>query len=98
MSIAVSSSGDVLIHDSRYNNADDFNAMLAASPVELIYKLATPIEIQLTPHIISAVEPEQTNTLYGDGSIEVEYVKPLHVSIEERVAAAVAAAMNTEGV
>ena len=63
----------------------------------IAYKLATPIEIQLTPHIISAAEPEQTNTLYGDGRIDVEYVKPLHVSIEERVAAAVAAAMNTEG-
>jgi hypothetical protein len=70
----------------------------AGTPVQIVYKLATPIEIQLTPHIISAAEPEQTNTLYGDGRIDVEYVKPLHVSIEERVAAAVAAAMNTEGV
>lgn len=64
----------------------------AGTPVQITYKLATPIEIQLTPHIISAADPEQTNTLYGDGSIEVEYVKPLHVSIEERVAAALAAA------
>lgn len=58
----------------------------------IAYKLATPVEIQLAPHIISAADPEQTNTLYGDGRIEAEYVKPLHVSIEERVAAAVAAA------
>lgn len=64
----------------------------AGTPVQAAWKLATPIEIQLTPHIISAVDPEQTNALYGDGSIEVEYVKPLHVSIEERVAAALAAA------
>lgn len=64
----------------------------AGTPVQVCWKLAQPIEIQLTPHIISAVEPEQNNTLYGDGSIEVEYVKPLHVSIEERVAAALAAA------
>lgn len=85
-----------------YETADAFKAFLAAqhaagTPVQIAYKLATPIEIQLTPHIISAADPEQTNTLYGDGSIDVEYVKPLHVSIEERVAAAVAAAMNTEG-
>ena len=76
---------------------DGFKAYLAAqhaagTPVQFVWKLATPIEIQLTPHIISAADPEQTNTLYGDGSIEVEYVKPLHVSIEERVAAALAAA------
>ena len=38
-------------------------------------------------HIITAADPEQVNTLYGDGRIEAEYVKPLHVSIEERVAA-----------
>ena len=66
----------------------------AGTPVQLAYTLATPIEIQLTPQIISAADPEQTNTLYGDGSIEAEYVKPLHVSIGERVAAAVAAAMQ----
>lgn len=76
---------------------DEANAWLAAqnaagTPVQIAYKLANPIEIQLTPHIISAVDPEQTNTLYGDGRIEAEYVKPLHVSIEERVAAALAAA------
>ena len=79
------------------NTSESVNAWLSAqdaagTPVQITYKLATPIEIQLTPHIISAVDPEQTNTLYGDGSIEVEYVKPLHVSIEERVAAALAAA------
>ena len=68
----------------------------AGTPVQVMWKLATPIEIQLTPHIISAVELEQNNTLYGDGTIEVEYVKPLHVSIEERVAAALAAAAQTE--
>lgn len=59
----------------------------------IVYKLATPVEIgPFTPHIISAADPEQTNTLYGDGRIDAEYVKPLHVSIEERVAAALAAA------
>lgn len=84
----------ILINDARFVNGDvaAFRAELAASPVQVAYKLATPIEIQLTPHIISAADPEQTNTLYGDDSIEVEYVKPLHVSIEERVAAALAAA------
>lgn len=80
-------------------NADLVKAYLDANEVWIAWKLATPIEIgPLTPHIISTADPEQNNTLYGDGNIEVEYVKPLHVSIEERVAAAVAAAMNAEGV
>ena len=74
-----------------FTTIDEFKAWLAAQNPRIVYKLATPIEIQLPPTIISAADPEQTNTLYGDGSIEVEYVKPLHVSIEERVAAALAA-------
>lgn len=86
------------IHDAlNATDLDTWTAFVTAqkaagTPVQAAWKLATPIEIQLTPHIISAVEPEQNNTLYGDGTIEVEYVKPLHVSIEERVAAALAAA------
>ena len=68
------------------SSVDEWKAFLAAqnaagTPVQIAYKLASPIEIQLASHIISAADPEQTNTLYGDGSIEVEYVKPLHVSI-----------------
>lgn len=70
------------------STVDEWNAYLSAqkvagTPVQIAYKLANPIEIQLTPHIITAADPEQTNTLYGDGRIDVEYVKPLHVSIEE---------------
>lgn len=97
--ICVMDSGSLLIraYTDKYTNAADFKAATTGQMV--VWELATPIEIgPFTPHIISAAEPEQTNTLYGDGSIEVEYVKPLHVSIEERVAAALAAAMNTEGV
>lgn len=78
------------LKETRYKSVDELLA--GNGDMKIAYKLATPIEIQLTPHIISAADPEQTNTLYGDGSIEVEYVKPLHVSIEERVAAALAAA------
>ena len=89
--------GNVYIRDDRFNTYEEAAAYFAAqiavgTPVQVCWKLAQPIEIQLTPHILTAVEPEQNNTLYGDGTIEVEYVKPLHVSIEERVAAALAAA------
>ena len=87
----------VEFRNTGFADVTEWKAFLAAqkaagTPVQVCWKLVTPIEIQLTPQIISAVEPEQNNTLYGDGSIEVEYVKPLHVSIEERVAAALAAA------
>lgn len=81
--------------------ADELKAEIAAqnaagTPVQIVYKLAKPVEIQLTPHVISAADPEQTNTLYGDGTIETTYVKPLHVSIEERVAAIASAMLMKE--
>lgn len=95
---ATSSSGIIYLNLGVQTGAYGFNQYVAENDVRIAYELAEPIEIQLTPHTITAADPEQTNTLYGDGRIDVEYVKPLHVSIEERVAAAVAAAMNAEGV
>jgi hypothetical protein len=76
------------IYGSGFTNLDDWRTYMAeqkaaGTPVQVVYRLATPIEIQLTPTIITAVEPEQNNTLYGDGSIEVEYIKPLLESIRE---------------
>lgn len=89
---ATSSSGIIYLNLGVQTGAYGFNQYVAENDVRIAYEPAEPIEIQLTPHIITAADPEQTNTLYGDGRIDVEYVKPLHVSIEERVAAALAAA------
>ena len=73
---------------------DDFKAWLAEAKPQIAYKIAKPVETQFAPAIITATEPEQENTLSGDGVISVDYVKPLHVSIDERVAAAMAAMTN----
>ena len=64
MTIANNGSGNALIHDSRFDNAADFNAELAERPVNAICKLAEPQEIQLTPQLIRALKG--TNTLYTD--------------------------------
>ena len=66
----------------------------AGTPLQVAYPVLEPVEIQFEPTILIATDPEQENTLSGDGIISVDYVKPLHVSIEERVAAAVAAMTN----
>lgn len=76
------------VYNSGFTSLKDWQTYLAAqkaagTPVQVVYRLATPIEIQLTPAIITAVEPVQNNTLYGDGVIEVEYIKPLLESIKE---------------
>lgn len=60
------------IHDAlNATDLDTWTAFVTAqkaagTPVQVAYKLATPIEIQLTPTQIS--ELEGINTLYGDGS------------------------------
>lgn len=55
---------------------------------QVVYRLAQPVETEFTPQLFTAADPEQENSFSGDGTIEVEYVKPLHVSIDERIAAA----------
>lgn len=72
---------------------DEFKAYLTAqaaagTPVQILYTLAEPVEIAFTPFVISAPDPEQEITLSGDGRIEATYVKPLRVTIDERIAAA----------
>lgn len=52
------------LKDTRYKSVDELLA--GNGDMKIAYKLATPIEIQLTPTQIS--ELEGINTLYGDGS------------------------------
>ena len=59
---------------SAFDSLDTFKAYLAAqkaagTPVQIVYKLATPVEIQLEPHEINALQG--VNTLYGDGEITI---------------------------
>lgn len=80
--------GVMRFYGTGFTTLDDWQTYLAeqkaaGTPVQVVYRLAEPIEIQLTPTIITAVEPVQNNTLYGDGVIEVEYIKPLLESIKE---------------
>ena len=67
---------------------DEANAWLVAqnaagTPVQFAYKLATPIEIQLAPNVITAVEDGGVNHIYGDADLTVEWVKTLETSLTE---------------
>lgn len=53
-----------------------FKAMLAENPMQIVYKVATPTTIQLTPHEIEALRG--VNTLYGDGSLNVSGSKDVY--------------------
>lgn len=76
--------GGLDIIDSRFTSADSFKSNLTQNPVRIIYKLKTPIEIQLAPNVITAVEDGGVNHIYGDADLTVEWVKPLSESIKER--------------
>lgn len=61
----------------------------AGTPVQIVYKLATPITIQLTPQEIKQLQG--MNTLYGDGSISMTGRADKALALEARIAALEAA-------
>ena len=58
--------------DMTLTTAAAVNAYLAANPVQLVYELAEPIEIQLTPQQISTLAGENNVWSNGD-SVEITY-------------------------
>ena len=62
--------GEVFIRDDRYTDATAFKT--AMNGVQLVYELATPTEIQLTPTQVKTLLGN--NNIWSDsGSVEVEY-------------------------
>lgn len=68
-SIGMNSDGELIIHDERFADVDSFRADIVANGMTVVYELATPQTIQLTPQEIAALEG--LNTLYGDGTLNV---------------------------
>lgn len=65
-----SNNPNVFVRDDAHESAEAYKAWLAAqhaagTPVQIAYKLATPVEIQLEPIQIQSLQG--TNTIYGDG-------------------------------
>jgi hypothetical protein len=67
--ISLSTNKYVNLIDSRYSSIAEFKT--AMSGVQLVYELAEPIEIQLTPQEIRTLKGE--NNVWGDGDIELTY-------------------------
>lgn len=69
---------DICVYDDAKAtlSADEWKAWLAGNPLQVVYKLATPTTIQLTAHEIEALQG--TNTLYGDGSLNVSGSKDVY--------------------
>lgn len=78
--ISCGSDNRVDIIDSTYSDADSFKT--AKGNVEIVYKLAAPIEIQLAPVTISAISG-QTNNVWSDaGDVDVTYAADIKAYID----------------
>lgn len=78
-----SSAKQVYIKDSRYTTASDFKT--AMNGVQLVYELATPTEIQLTPTEVKTLLG--SNNIWADaGTVEVEYRADTTLAYNELVA------------
>lgn len=78
-----------MVTDERFSDAATFKT--AMNGVQLVYELATPITIDLTPLEISVLTG-QTNNIWADsGNVSVEYAADLKTYINNKIAAAVAA-------
>lgn len=95
LGFCIRSGGDMGIRiGTASDTIDTIRAALQANPLRILIPLAEVAQESYSPTLIRAADPEQSNTITGDGTITTQYVKPLHVSIEERVAAAIAAMNN----
>lgn len=69
----------------------DFRAQLAANPLQVVYRLSTPIEIQFAPVTISTISGQTNNVWANTGDVSVEFAADLKHYIDSKIAAAVAA-------
>ena len=91
-SIGATNIGSVLVHDSRYPDADTYKA--AVSGVQLIYELATPITYQLTAPEIRTLLGQ--NNIWADtGDVSVDYCADTKLYIDNKITQAIAAALNS---
>jgi hypothetical protein len=73
------------IRDDRFSSASDFAANLANDNVRLVKRLATPIEVSLTPEEITTLAG--VNNVWADtGDIEVEFKMSIKDYIDSKLA------------
>ena len=61
-----------IIYDSSFSDITAFNTYIASHPIQLVYELATPLTIQLTPTQVKSLLG--VNNVWADtGETEVEY-------------------------
>lgn len=86
--IAVATTGYIYIRDEAYSDAAAWKTAMGSQTI--IYPLATPFELTLTPEQISTLHG--TNNVWSDaGDVTVDFAADLKTYIDNKIAAAVAA-------
>lgn len=71
-SIAVTTTGSMFIFDTDYTDATALKTFLQTNNVQLVYALATPITIQLSPTQVRSLAGDN-NIFSNTGDVDVEY-------------------------
>jgi hypothetical protein len=64
-------------------SASDFKAWLSSHPINVVYELATPIELTLTPAQLSLLQG--TNILTADGTINLTYLGSMASNVQSEI-------------
>lgn len=77
ISVYTSTSFSICIrtHDTTLTTDAAISAYLSQNPIEVCYKMATPVVIQLTPAQVALVTGSNTVSVNGDSTIAFNYVK-----------------------
>ena len=62
----------------------NFKTVIAQNPIQLVYPLATPQAIQLTPQEVELLTG--TNNVWSDGDVEVEYKADVKLYVDKKIA------------
>ena len=71
--------GDVL----NISTVEGFRTYLASNPVQLVYELATPVTIQLTPAQLTLLQG--MNVLSSDGTINLTYLGSMASNVQDEI-------------
>lgn len=85
------SGSNLRIYMDNFTSIEDFRNYFKDNPLQVVYELATPLEIALTPEVITLLKGEN-NAWTDSGTSEIEYKVDLNSYIQKLIAEASAQA------
>lgn len=73
----------VQVSNKNWETAEDLKAYFASNPLQVVYELETPIELDLTPAQLTLLEG--TNILTADGTINLTYLGSMASNVQDEI-------------